>query len=465
MPELPIIPEYITVHLGAPSEPAENVTVPFISYIENVASSEIYPTWPENAIRANIYAQITYALNRVYSEYYRSRGYDFDITNNTAYDQAYVAGRDIFSNIRDIVGDVFNSYVRRQGSVQPLFAQYCDGRNVFCDGLSQWGTVGLANQGLTPYEILQYYYGDNIDIVTDVPIQNATSTYPNVPLRLGSTGDDVRTIQIRLNRISDDYPSIPKIVSADGIFTTDTEEAVRAFQRAFNLTEDGIVGKNTWYTIQRIYNAVKRITDINAEPIEITEVTRQYPGPLSEGDSGEAVFVIQYLLNYLSAYYNTIPPLTPDGIFGSATKAAVIDAQNTFGLNPDGIVGELTWNSIYDAYRGIVSTVPLRYTEGTTIPFPGFTLRLGAQSDDVRVLQEYLNYISRTYTEIPNVNVTGYFGTMTDEAVKTFQTIFGLPSTGVVGFITWNAITSVYDDLFRGNNLNEGQYPGYVIGA
>lgn len=462
--DLPYIPEYITVHLGAPSAQAENVTIPFQQYIENVASSEIYPTWPANAIRANVYAQVSFALNRIYTEYYRSRGYDFDITNNTAYDQAFVNGREIFENVREIVGDIFNNYLRRSGSVEPLFAQYCNGTTVTCNGLSQWGTVTLANQGMTPFEILRYYFGDDIEIVRNTPIRGSTPTYPNIPLRLGSTGNDVRTIQIRLNRISNNYPSIPKIVLADGIFSTDTEAAVLEFQKIFNLTEDGVVGKSTWYAIQRIYNAVKRITELYAEGIDISEVSKEFPETISLGSEGFGVLVFQYFLNYLSAYYNTIPPITPDGIFGEATRAAVIDAQNTFGLVPDGIVGEYTWNTIYNAYLGIVRTVPIEYRAGVTIPFQGVFLRLGSELPEVRVLQEYLNYIANTYTEIPKVNVTGYFGPMTQEAVLTFQRLFGLEENGVVGIQTWTEITKVYEDLYNGSNLREGQYPGYELG-
>ena len=462
--DLPYIPEYITVHLGAPSAQAENVTIPFQQYIENVASSEIYPTWPANAIRANVYAQVSFALNRIYTEYYRSRGYDFDITNNTAYDQAFVNGREIFENVREIVGDIFNNYLRRSGSVEPLFAQYCNGTTVTCNGLSQWGTVTLANQGMTPFEILKYYFGDDIEIVRNTPIRGSTPTYPNIPLRLGSTGNDVRTIQIRLNRISNNYPSIPKIVLADGIFSTDTEAAVLEFQKIFNLTEDGVVGKSTWYAIHRIYNAVKRITELYAEGIDISEVSKEFPETISLGSEGFGVLVFQYFLNYLSAYYNTIPPITPDGIFGEATRAAVIDAQNTFGLVPDGIVGEYTWNTIYNAYLGIVRTVPIEYRAGVTIPFQGVFLRIGSELPEVRVLQEYLNYIANTYTEIPKVNVTGYFGPMTQEAVLTFQRLFGLEENGVVGIQTWTEITKVYEDLYNGSNLREGQYPGYELG-
>ena len=161
----PVVPETITVHLGAPGESARNVVVPFAQYIKNVASHEIYPTWPESAIRANILAQISYALNRVYTEYYRARGYDFDITSTTRYDQAYMEDGDIFENISRIVDDIFNNYIVRQGSVEPLFAQFCDGVRTRCGGLSQWGSVDLAEEGMTPYEILQYYYGGDINLV------------------------------------------------------------------------------------------------------------------------------------------------------------------------------------------------------------------------------------------------------------------------------------------------------------
>ncbi len=465
MPTTPFIPESITVHLGRPEENARNVTLPFSEYVANVASSEIYPTWPENAIRANIYAQVSFALNRIYTEYYRSRGYDFDITNSTAIDQSFVEGRDIFENIRRITETLFNDYISRQGNVEPLLAAYCDGRRVTCEGLSQWGTVDLAEQGLTPYEILTYYYGDDIDIVENAPVMGAPDSAPLVPLQLGSVNNDVRTVQLRLNRISDNYPSIPKIQQTDGIFGTDTEDAVRRFQEVFNLTPDGIVGKGTWYYIRRIYNAVKRLNELDSEGVTLEEVTQQYPGVLREGDTGNAVANLQYYLDYLSTFYETIPPVPQDGVFGNATRAAVVDAQNTFGLPADGIVGEITWNAIYDAYLGVVGTIPLQYVEGEIVPFPGVVLRVGADSEDVRLLQQYLNFIAESYTEIPTVEVTGYFGPRTREAVIAFQEIAGLPISGTVGAVTWNAITDLYSDLFKGNRLGEGQYPGNELGG
>ncbi|MBE6627377.1 MAG: spore cortex-lytic protein [Ruminococcaceae bacterium] len=464
MPNLPTIPQTITVHLGPPDSDAENVTLPFPDYIANVASSEIYPTWPENAIRANMYAQISFALSRIYTEYYRTRGYDFDITNSTAYDQYFVNGRDIFENIREIAAELFNDYIRRSGSVQPLFAQYCNGTTVFCNGLSQWGSVELANQGFTPYEILTYYYGDNIELVQNAPIAGNSISAPEVALRLGSANDDVRTAQLRLNRISANYPSIPKIAVVDGIFGTDTEAAVRRFQEIFNLTPDGVIGKSTWYTIQNIYIGVKKLNDLNAESITLEEVTQQYPGSLQLGSTGGGTRNLQFFLNYLSGFYNTIPPVTVDGVFGQTTADAVRAAQRTFGLPVDGVVGEQTWNRIYGAYRGIVTTIPLEYIEGVTVPYQGNPLRIGSEAEEVRLLQEYLNYISLSYPSIPSLPVTGYFGPRTEEAVIAFQRLEGLEPNGLVQSTTWTAITDLYNTLYRGNQLQEGQYPGFEVG-
>ncbi len=461
---LPVIPQNVTVHLGSPSSAAPNVTVPFVEYITNVASSEIYPTWPENAIRANIYAQISFVLNRIYTEYYRVRGYNFDITNDTAYDQYFVKDRDFFENIAAIVSEIFDTYIVREGSVEPLFAQYCNGTTVTCNGLSQWGTVSLANQGYTPFEILQYYYGDDIYLSSDTPVVNVTSSLPDRLLRLGTAGDDVRQIQIRLNRISGNYPSIPKIAIPDGVFSFDTEDAVRSFQEIFSLPVDGIVGKSTWYAIQFIYNAVKRLNELDSEGVRLDEVTQQYTPGLGPGSSGNAVQNIQYLLAYLAEYYSEIPPVIIDGIYGPATENAVRAAQELFDLPVTGEVSFDTWDVLYRTYLGFLATLPFQYTEGNVLPYPGIPLRLGSEDDTVRVLQEYLNFIARYDNRIPSVNVTGYFGEMTRAAVIAFQEAEGIEPTGTVAAVTWDAIADRYGDLYNGASLGEGQYPGYEVG-
>ena len=289
----PFIPRDITVHLGRPDAAADNVTVAFPDYIKNVVSSEIYPTWPENAIRANIYAIISFALNRVYTEWYRSRGYPFDITSSTQFDQKYIYGREVFENISQLVDELFNSYVRRQGNVEPLFTAFCNGTTVTCDGLSQWGTVSLAQQGMTPYEILTSYYGNDIDIVTNVPVLTNTPSYPGYDLSLGLSGDPVRTIQVQLNRISRNYPAIPKIGDAAGDFDYITQDAVTTFQQIFGLPATGVVNEATWYQISYIFTSVKNLAELNSEGITQQEIEQTYTEDLHIGMQGKNIRALQ----------------------------------------------------------------------------------------------------------------------------------------------------------------------------
>ena len=399
---LPYIPETVTVHLGPPSSDAPNVTVPFVEYIANVASSELYPTWPENALRANIYAQISFVLNRIYTEYYRIRGYDFDITNSTAFDQYFVNGRSFFDNVARLVDELFNDYLRIPGFVEPLAAKFCNGTTVTCEGLSQWGSQNLAQQGYDYRQILENYYGD-VQIVTNAPIQGNTPSYPGTPLRRGTTGPSVVTVQVSLNRIAQNYPAIPKIPVVDGIFGSRTEAAVRKFQEVFNLTPDGIVGPATWYALVRIYVAVTRLAELRSQGQRYYANSWATTDPIEQGDRGIKVEHLQYMLSVLSAYIPEIPPVNIDGVFGPATRAAVIAAQRRFGLPQTGIVDFDTWDEIYDQFSGIENTtlrddVTFPYTEaiqGQTSPrnryartstktqFPGSDLRPGSQ-DTVR---------------------------------------------------------------------------------
>ena len=454
----PFIPRTIVVHLGVPSANAENVYVDFADYIKNVASSEIYPTWPEAAMRANIYAQISYALNRYYTEWYRSQGYDFDITNSTAFDQAFVPGREIYDSVSRIVDEIFNSYVVRRGSVEPYFTQYCNGTTSTCDGLSQWGTVPLAQQGLGAYDILTRFYGDDIDIVTDAPVRNGQPSYPGRPLQLGDSGNSVQQIQIRLNRISTNYPGIPKINPTNGNFGVDTEDAVRAFQRTFRLTEDGIVGPSTWYRITYLFNAVKRLSELDSEGIRIDELPRAFEEVLSIGDTGDNVRVLQYYLAVIATYYDTIPTINVNGIFDAETEAAVRAFQQQFKLTQDGIVGRQTWQAMEDTYEGIRTSTDL--IDGGVILFPGRVLQAGFQGEDVAMIQEYLSYIASIYPSIPAPAVTGVYGLETTQSVEAFQREFGLTPNGIVGVTTWDAIASLYSDLRTGNAQRIGQYPG-----
>ena len=354
-PVSPYVPQQITVHLGPPSADAANVTVDFSDYVKNVASSEIYPTWDESALRANILAIVSFALNRIYTEFYRSRGYDFDITSSTAYDQFFVNGRSYFENISRLVDELFNDYLRRPGFVEPLAAKFCNGTTVTCEGLSQWGSQNLAMQGYTSDQILRSYYG-NVETVFNAPIRGIRSSYPGTPLRVGSSGPNVVVLQTALNRISQSYPAIPKIASIDGIFGSRTEASVQAFQRIFGLSPDGVVGPATWYAIVRLYTAVTSLSELRSQGQRFYAINWSPPNSLSEGSSGEKVQLLQYMLSVLSEYIPNIPPLVIDSVYGPATRNAVLAAQRRFGLPETGSVDARTWDEIYDQYSGIETT-------------------------------------------------------------------------------------------------------------
>ena len=438
----PVIPTNITVHLGTPTSNAVNVTVPFTDYIKNVASSEIYPTWPENAIRANIYAQISFTLNRIYTEWYRSRGYNFDITNSTAYDHYFVNGRDIFENISRIVDDIFNDYISRTDFLEPLLAQYCNGTTVTCDGLSQWGTVSLANSGYYPFKILTYYYGDNIELRNAPVVDAIDNSYPGTPLKLGSSSDAVKTIQVQLNRIAKNYPAIP-ISQTDGYFNETTEKAVKTFQKIFNLSQDGIVGKGTWYKISQIYVGVKNLAELDSEgeklPIEPTPPSYI----LKLGSKGDAVKVLQYFLNCIALFYDNIPPIKIDGIFGNSTKNAVEAFQQKFGLGVDGIVGKNTWRKLYEIYK----TIEPYIISAPSTPYPGYIIAEGSRGNDVKTIQTWLSAISKKYPSIPAVNADGIFGPLTTASVIAFQAEFNLVPDGLVGKLTLDKLYTVYSNL------------------
>ena len=292
---IPYVPQQITVHLGAPSSDAENVTVSFSDYVKNVASSEIYPTWEESALRANILAIVSFALNRVYTEFYRSRGYDFDITSSTAYDQFFVKGRSFFSNVAKLADELFNSYLRRPGFVEPLAAKFCNGTTVTCEGLSQWGSQRLAQQGYNTVQILRSYYGE-VEIVANAPIQNYAASSPEIPLRRGSIGPNVVVVQTELNRISQNYPAIPKVPVVDGILGEKTEASLIAFQRIFNLDPDGIVGPATWYALVRLYTAVTSLSELRSQGQRFYTIAWTSSRPIQEGDRGIRVEHLQYMI-------------------------------------------------------------------------------------------------------------------------------------------------------------------------
>ena len=440
----PRIPEYITVHLGSPNDPsAPNVQVPFIDYIKNVASSEIYPTWPESALRANMLAQISFVLNRVYTEWYRSRGYDFDITSDTQYDQKFIYGRDYFDSVSRIADEIFNDYLIREGNINPLFAQYCDGVRTTCSGLSQWGSVDLAEEGLIPYEILQYYYGNDIGIVYNAPTAANLPSYPGIALGVGAASEEVRTIQRQLNRIGQNYPAVSPSLEANGLFDVSTEEAVKNFQRIFNLTQDGIVGKATWYKIKSIFNAVKGLADLQGEGISYDEASRLYTRAVGRGNTGTPVEVVQYYLSVISYFDPNLPQVYITGTFDENTENAVRLFQEQNGLPPDGIVGRATWNALTVAYGRTVNSLPPEYLDRANEIYPGRFLSRGQEGNEVLELQRLINLASANYPYIPAVTEDGIFGTATENAVRAIQSNSGLPVSGVAGPLTWYAITSL----------------------
>ena len=438
------IPEFITVHLGTPSSNARNVTVPFTEYIKNVASSEIYPTWPEEALKANIAAIVSLTLNRYFTEWYPSQGYNFDITSTTSYDQSFVEGRNIFENISNLVDEYFSLYVTREGFINPLFTTFCDGRTVSCNGLSQWGSVSLAEQGNDALEILRYYYGEDVNLTATDDIRSSESSYPGTPLRLGDTGEDVLTKQLQLARIRENYPAIPLIPAIDGVFGSSTDAAVRTFQEIFDLPVDGIIGKATWYRISYIYSSVAKLAEVIGEGVtdifseDVPTVT------ISSGDSGNYVLLLQSLLRFISIFYPTIPAVSVDGIYGNATQNAVVQFQSTFNLSPSGVVTPTVWQSLYDVYRGIIRAItPSLANQG----FPGRDLKRGDSSENVRLIQEYLNEISNIYPQIQPLTVDGFFGEATENAVLALQRALGITATGVVDVSTWERIVQLYNFL------------------
>ena len=440
--DYPIIPKYVTVHLGRPTASAQNVTVTFKDYIKNVASSEIYPTWPEQSLRANIYCQISLCLNRVYTDWYRSRGYSFDITNSTAFDQYFVYGRDIFTSISKVVDDIFNEYIRKVNTVNPYYAEYCDGRQVWCKGLKQWGTVDLANKGYNAFEILQNYYGQDIELIDTNRIEGVSGSFPGLNLQRGVRSDSVAIIQNQLNRIAVNYPNITPTYPVDGIFGSGTENAVKAFQRQFSLTADGIVGKATWYKISYIYVAVKKLAELTSEGVE-ERLPGVYPGrAIRQGDRNVYVQEIQFYLQKIALFTSRVPTVKIDSSFGATTKAAVVAFQRLAGISADGIVGRQTWDILVRAYR---ETQAIQPPSAQMIPpYPGTALRLGSRGENVSIIQWSLNIINQGWGVTNQLSVDGIFGSGTEAAVIAFQRRVGLTADGVVGRQTWNAMSEQY---------------------
>ncbi len=435
----PAIPENITVHLGEPDQAAQNITIPFTDYISNVAASELYPTWPKNALIANIYAIISFALNRIYNEWYPSKGYNFDITSSPKFDQAYTLNRSTYENIDSIVGEIFNNYVVKGNQIQPYFTKYCDGRITTCDGLSQWGTVSLANQGKTPIQILRYYYGNDINIKYDAPVGDIIG-YPGYPVKLGNVGNPVLAIQRDLKRIRINYPAIPDITTTLGIYDIETEDAVKKFQEIFALPVTGIVDKATWYKIKYIYTSVKKLSDLYSEGLTEDEITFLYTDKLEYGDTGIEVEYLHYFLGALAFLDNDIPRLPTNSVYNNNTITMVKAFQEKYNLPVTGIITYPDFIVLQKAYDNIIKNLPKEYADEL---YPDNFLMLGMSGNDVRKLQRFLLKICKYDKSIPGVRVNGVFDDLTDRSIKKIQSDYGFDINGIVGPLLWKKIVEL----------------------
>ncbi len=439
----PVVPNQITVHLGKPDEAARDIVVPFTDYISNVASSELYPTWPVNSLRSNIYAIISFTLNRIYNEWYQSKGYNFDITSSPIYDQTYTLDRVIYENIESIVQDIFNDYVVKGNQIQPYFTRYCDGRKTTCEGLSQWGTVSLANQGKSPLDILKFYYGNDIKIVNDAPVGDNTSGYPGYVNRLGSVGNPVSAIQRDLNRIRINYPVIPKIEETLGIYNIETENAVKKFQEIFALPITGNVDKATWYKIKYVYTSVKKLSDLYSEGLSPQEATFLYKDELKYGDTGIEMEYIHYYLDAISFVDPDIPHLKTNSVFNDNTKAMVMAFQQKYGLPVTGVITYADWKILQEVYNKLLKSFPSEYSAYVNELYPDYFLSRGTSGDDVKRLQGFLLKICQYDKSIPGVRVNGIFDELTENSVKKIQTDYDLGVTGLVGPFSWRKIVEL----------------------
>ena len=433
----PVVPNNIIVHLGKPDEASKDITVPFTDYISNVASSELYPTWPKSALIANIYAIISFAMNRVYNEWYRSKGYNYDITSSPMYDQAYTENRSTYENINIIVQDIFNNYVVKGNQIQPYFTRYCDGRITKCDGLSQWGSVTLANQGKTPIEILKYYYGNDISIKYDAEVGENTPGFPGDDIGLGYVGNPVLAIQRDLRRIRQNYPAIPDITTTLGIYDEETEQAVRKFQEIFNLPITGIVDKGTWYKIKYVYTSVKKLSDIYSEGLSKNEVTFLYADELKYGDTGIEVEYIHYFLDALAFLDPDIPRLKTNSIYTNNTESMVKAFQEKYNLPVTGIFTYNDFNILKNAYRTILKSFKSEYQDFIDELYPDYFLTKGMTGKDVIRFQKFLLAICKYDKSIPGVKVNGIFDDLTEKSVMKIQKDYGFDINGIVGPLLW----------------------------
>ncbi len=451
MPVTTSVPQYITVHLGEPGDDAPNLRVRFSRYIKNIAAGSVYPTWPENAIVANILALVSHTLNRVFTENYRGKGYDFDIANTSADEPQYIDGKASYNVINRIVDTVFNDYIVQSGSSLPYYSRYCTGTGGDCEELTSWQTVDLAEAGYTPYRILQYLYGSDIGVVRNAPVVSDTGpgieAYKGVPLSLGSWGNDVNMFQRELNRIGVNYPAIPKIPLGSSVYDGVTKSAVTEFQNIFDIQPTGDINKATWYKIQFIYNALRAADRRGSSGPALVDIVKPFQEEYRFGDSGDFVEALQIYLNFISVFDNRVPRVRETGNFDKQTENAVLAFQQAYNLPATGVVDTAAANKLQEVYRSIYKAFSVVLNESRLQVYPGYFVTTGSPEPIVRQVQTWLAAIAGSGFPIPKADVTGVYDEKTRAAVLAFQQREEILQTGYVGPITWSALVSRYRSL------------------
>ncbi len=434
----PVVPTMITVHLGKPDDTTKkNITISFIDYIKNVTCSEIYPTWHSEALKANILAIISFTLNRLYTEWYPSRGYDFDITSHYSYDQTYRENISFYDNISKLVEELFNNYIIKGNQIQPFFARYCDGKTSTCEGLLQWQTVDLANQGKNALEILRYFYGKDIYLIEDASVASNIATYPGVALKLGDVSENLRIIKRQLNRIATNYPALPKFTEIHEYFDIITENIIKNFQDIFDLPINGIIDKATWYKIKYLYTSVKKLSDIYAEGVTEEDIKLKFDAELHEGDTGQEIQALHYYLNVIAYFNPNLPSLELNSTYNKNTKKMIMAFQKEKKLEPTGILNVDTWNQIKETYQSILNNLPKEVLDYVDQIYPGRFLSLGMTGSDVKALQKMLKKANY------NVTVSGCYDSNTELIIKQIQKELKLEENGVTGPLEWRHVVSI----------------------
>jgi len=447
------IPSNIRVHLGRRETPSQIVSVPFIDYIKNVTSHEIFDHWPEQTIIANVYCIVSLTLNRIFTEFYRKQGFNFDITSTTHLDQKYVHGGIIGSRISAVVDRIFNHYLAIIGHKEPFLALYNDGTTVNIPGrLSQWGSFFDGQAGMQAWQIIRKYYSQGLELRICDNFDGILESYPGRTLRQGDSGDAVRTMQLYLNGVLGFYTNVI-INPVNGVFGASTRNAVLVAQQAWGLPQTGEIDRRTWYEISRRFAIRRAIWEMHSQGIRIgigtvppTQIVR-LGDPVNPGNTAISSLIVklQFLLDFILMYYPQIPFVPQTGRFDQLTNTGVRAFQALFGLAVDGIVGPITWRTLYNVYWGIMENAPIpqppTQPPPTEIPpFPG-NLSVGSSGANVRLVQEAINKIAPNHPgRLWILTVDGGFGNMTRDAIFTFQSIFGLPITGVVDQITWDRL-------------------------